>query len=192
MLKQMLKTYGRHRPDELTTALGTLPPADLVGDVVTLYGAGELRLTTKVARRKAQNLCAKFYAYHEANPRVADWFLQAARSKQQEGARYGIGALTERIRFDINVGIIKTDGFKISNSVRACYARLILMRDPSLCGMFALNPSGADDLLVADGRSWSDFAKEHHAELRGRDTKAGQRKPSGSVRVAPAKARVKP
>ena len=67
MLKQMLKAYGRHRPDELATALRALPPGDLVGSVVTLYAAGELRLVTKAARRKGQALCAKFYAYDKSN-----------------------------------------------------------------------------------------------------------------------------
>jgi hypothetical protein len=39
------------------------------------------------------------------------------------------------------------------------------MRDPTLCGLFTIKPSDADDALIVDGRSWSEFAKEHHAEL---------------------------
>jgi len=192
MLKQILKTYGRYRPDELTAALHTLPPADLVGGVVTLYAAGELRPTTKAARRKAQTLCNNFYRYHEKNPRVAKWFLDAARLKQQRGERYGIGALTEDIRWDIEKGTIKTEGFKISNDVRACYARLVLMRDPSLCGLFALKPSGADDLLVVNGCPWSEFAKTHHAELwPKRKAKTTQRKQPESVGLDGRKARRK-
>ena len=167
MLKQILKTYGRHRPNELMTALLELSPAELVGGLVKLFTAGEIRFTTKRKIRKAQNLCSQFYRYHEENPRVADWFLKAARALQQEEhrTRYGIGALTERIRWDIKMGIIKTDSFKISNDLRACYARLVVMRDPTLCGLFTIKPSAADDALMVDGRSWSEFAKEHHAEL---------------------------
>jgi hypothetical protein len=167
MLKQILKTYGRRRPDDLSSALMALPHPDLVFGIVELFSTGELRLTTKAAIRKAQKMCSKFYAYHEKNPRVATWFLQAAQALQQERRHYAISALTERIRHDIRIGIIKTDtdGFRISNDVRACYVRLVVMRDPSLCGLFTLRPSKVDDTLVVDGRSWSEFAKAHHAQL---------------------------
>lgn len=123
--------------------------------------------STQRKARKARDLCSAFYRYHEKNAPVADWFLKAAQALQQEEhrTRYGIGALTERIRWNIRIGVIKTEGFKISNSVRACYARLVVMRDPSLCGIFEIKPSIADDLLMVDGHSWSEFAKEHHAEL---------------------------
>jgi hypothetical protein len=167
MLKQILKTYGRHRPNELINALLALSPAELVGGLVKLFNAGEIRFTTKRRTRNGRNLCARFYRYHEDNPRVADWFLNAARALQKEEhrTRYGIGALTERIRWDIKMGVIKTEGFKIANEFRACYARLVLMRDPSLIGLFDLKPSNVDELLIVDGHSWSEFAKEHHAEL---------------------------
>lgn len=179
MLKQIFKTHGRHRPNELITALLALSPAELVGGIVKLFAAGELRFTTKRHIQTARNLCAKFNRYHEANPRVSDWFLQAARSfkNEQHRERYGVGAITERIRRHIKEGLIKTDGFRISNDNRACYARLVLMRDPSLCGLFTLRPSKADDALVVDGRSWSEFAKEHHAELWPEQKTEQERKP---------------
>ena len=167
MLKNILKTYGRYRSDELIAALLTLSPAEMVGGIVKLFTAGELRFTTKRRIQSARNLCAKFYRYHEKSPDVAEWFLGAARAlaQEQHRTRYAISALTERVRWDIRMGIIKTDGFKISNSVRACYARLVVMREPSLCGIFTIKPSIVDGVLVVDGRSWSEFAKEHHAEL---------------------------
>ena len=177
MLKQFLKTYGRRRPNELMSALLTLSPSELVGGLVKLFTAGELRFTTK--RRKARSLCARFYRYHKRNPRVADWFLKAARALQQEEhrSRYGIGALTERIRWDIKMGVIQTEGFKIANELRACYARLVLMRDPSLIGLFDLKPSNVDELLIVDGRSWSEFAKEHHDQLWPNKKTESRRKP---------------
>lgn len=167
MLKQILKTYGRYRPNELMTALLSLSPSELVGGLVKLFTAGEIRFTTKRRIRKARDLCSAFYRYHEKNAPVADWFLNAAQALQKEEhrTRYGIGALTERIRWNIQIGVIKTESFKISNSVRACYARLVVMRDPSLCGIFEIKPSIVDDLLVVDGQSWSAFTKVHHAEL---------------------------
>ncbi len=115
MLKKIFKTYGRHRSGELTTALLALPPAELVTGIVQLFAAGEIRFTTKRKVQTARNLCSKFYEYHKKNPRVAEWFSNAARSLQQEQNRthYAIGALTERIRHDIRMGVIKTDGFRI-------------------------------------------------------------------------------
>lgn len=167
MLKPIFKTYGRHRPNELITALLALSPADLVGGIVKSFAAGELRFTTKRRIQTGRRLCARFNRYHKANPQVSSWFLQAARSfkNEQHQERYGVGAITERIRWHIKEGLIKTDGFRISNDIRACYARLVLMRDPTLCGLFTLKPSKADDVLIVDGHPWSEFAKEHHAEL---------------------------
>lgn len=178
-LKNVFKTYGRHRPDELIIALLALSPSELVAGLVKLFSAGELRFTTKRRIQSARNLCAKFYRYHKRNPQVAEWFLKAAQSLQQEEhrSRYAISAITERIRWDIRAGIIKTEGFRISNDIRACYARLVLMRDPNLCGLFALKHSNADDVLVVDGRTWSEFVKEHHAELWPEREKGPQRKP---------------
>jgi len=181
MLNQILKTYGRRRPHELAKALMELSPAELVGGIVKLITAGEIRLLTRAKKRRAANLCARFYRYHEENPHVADWFLSAAQAlqKEQHRTRYAIGALTERIRWDIRAGVIKTDGFRISNDIRACYARVILMRDPSLCGLFMLKQSAADE-LVMEGQSWRIFAQEHHAELWPEDA-TEKRKPNESA-----------
>ena len=40
------------------------------------------------------------------------------------------------------------------------------MVDPSLCGLFALRESVADDMELPDGRTWRDFASEHSDALR--------------------------
>jgi hypothetical protein len=60
----------------------------------------------------------------------------------------------------------RTDKFKIGNNHAAFYARHLQMADPSLCGLFAMQASLADDLILDDGRTWVAFAKEHVAELR--------------------------
>ncbi len=59
------------------------------------------------------------------------------------------------------------------------------MRDPSLCGLFDLKASDADALVV-DGRPWSEFAKEHEAELwpeRTAKKKAAPKRSSPSRRL---------
>lgn len=168
-LKRVLRKH-RRQPDELLTALLAMMPGELVRGVVELFSAGELRLHL---RKRKRPLCPRFYRYDKANAHVAGWFLNAAQALKQEQhrERYGIGALLEKIRWDVRVGIIKTDSFRISNDFQACYVRQVLMRDPSLCGLFELKSSDADALVV-DGLSWSEFAKEHEAELwPGRTTK---------------------
>lgn len=192
MVRKLFRTHGRHRPDELITALLALSPLELVQNLVKLFTAGELRFARKKRAQTPQQLCARFYAYQKANPRVADWFLTAARSLQREQhrSRYAISALTEQIRWNIKMGIIKTeDGFRISNDLRALYARLVLVRDPSLIGLFTLKPSIADDLLVIDGRSWAEFAKEHQADLWPEREQKSERKPNASVRLQQIKER---
>jgi hypothetical protein len=180
MLKRVFREFGRQRPNELSQALLAIPLGELVRGLVHLFTAGELRFVGR--RRRARSLCPRFYEYHKANPQVAGWFLQAAQSlkDKQHRKRYGIGALTEQIRWDVKEGIIKTEGFRISNDIRACYARLILMRDPSLCGLFTIKPSVVDDTLVIDGCSWSEFASAHRGELW-----PEQKKPSASVPLLP-------
>ena len=164
MLKRLLRKHGRQRSSELATALDAIAHGDLVRVVVELFAAGELRLHSPKRKRP---LCAQFYLYDKANSPVGGWLLNKARDLKfvQHRERYGIRALLENVRWDIQLRVIKADdGFKICNDYQACYARQVMMRDPRLCGLFELNPSAADALVV-DGRSWSDFAKEHKAEL---------------------------
>jgi len=165
LLKRLFRECGRTRPSELSNALLALPAAALAGGLVALFVSGEMRFVSK-KRRRLPSICNKFYRYHKENPRVAEWFLKAARSlkAEQQRSRYAIKALAERIRWNVQMGIIKTDGFRISNDVVACYGRLVLMQDPSLCGLFTLKPSRANALVI-DGQSWADFAVIHHAEL---------------------------
>jgi len=163
-LKQVLRKY-RRQPNEMLTALSSTPQGELLSAFVDLYTAGELRLhSRKRARRK--NLCAKGYAYDRANPWVKDWFLSAAREKRDEGrTHYSIGNLLEKLRHDVAHGIVRVDDFRISNDLQSYYVRQVLMRDASLCGLFDLRRTSDADALVVDGRTWTDFAKDHEAEL---------------------------
>jgi hypothetical protein len=180
LLKRVLRK-NRRQPNELQTALSSMTPDELVRGVVDLFTAGELRLHS---RKRKRSLCPRFYRYHKANPHVAEWFLQAAQSlkREQHHDHYGIRALLEKIRFDVHLRIVKSesDGFRIANEFQACYVRQIVMRDPSLCGFFTINPSAADALVV-DGRAWDDFAKDHEAELW--PERAAKKKNSQSVRL---------
>ncbi len=156
-LREVLVSYRRH--SMLTAALNRFG-GELSSELARMFLARELRL---VALKS--DICAKFYAYHAANPDVADLFLTAARTlRDRNRQRYGISALTEEVRWGNKAEIQRTDAFKISNDHRACYARLVLMRDESLCGFLSLRPSAADALVI-DGVSWASFAIKHAAEL---------------------------
>lgn len=163
-LKQVVRKY-RWQPDELMAALAALPVGELVSGIVRLIVAGELRLHPH-KRRKPKNLCARGYAYDRANPWVPDWFLNAAREKRDEGrTHYSIGNLLEKLSHDVAHGVVKVDEFRISNDLQSYYVRQVLMRDPSLCSLFELKRTSDADALVVNGRTWTDFAKEHEAEL---------------------------
>jgi hypothetical protein len=164
LLKQLVRRH-RRQPNELLNALSAMTPGELLRGLVELLTAGELCLHSQ-KRRQAKDLCAKGYAYDRANPWVPDWFLGAAQEKREEGhTHYSIGALLEKIRHDVADGIVCVDGFRIANDLQSYYVRQVLMRDSSLCSFFQVKRTSDADTLVVDGRTWTDFAKEHEAEL---------------------------
>ena len=164
-LTQVIRKY-RCQPNQLLAALSSITGNELLHELVGLVSTGGLRLRSRRKDGKP-SLCEQFYRYHAANPEVADWFLGAAQSLKHEERRehYGIGGLFERMRWDAHVSVSRTDKFKIPNDLQSCYVRQILMRDPSLCGFFELCRTSKADVLVVDGRQWTDFAQEHEAEL---------------------------
>lgn len=91
-----------------------------------------------------EGAAARFWAFHEANPRVyADLrrFALEARAKGQR--RLSIKLLCERVRWFVE---IETQGepFKVNNTFTAWYARLLMKNERALAGMFETRRSGAD------------------------------------------------
>jgi hypothetical protein len=161
-LERILRKY-RRQPNELRIALLAITPGELVRGLVELVSAGELRLH---ARKKRKNLCGQYYKLDGTNSWIKFWFLEAAREKRDEGhTHYSIGNLLEKLRHDVSKGIVKVDEFRIGNDMQSVYVRVILMLDPSLCGFFELHKHTDADALVVNGRTWTDFAREHEAEL---------------------------
>jgi len=71
-----------------------------------------------------------FWQFHHDNPKVYSYLVQFAtewRKRRGLNVKLGIGALFERVRWEVNLGN-KREEFKLNNNNRAFYARL-LMRD---------------------------------------------------------------
>lgn len=84
---------------------------------------------------------AKWIEYCEANPHVFDWFLKEALELKEAGCpKYSIQGLVEVFRWLSRKGVIKTDGFKISNDHAAYYARALMWCEPELRGFFDVRP----------------------------------------------------
>lgn len=82
-------------------------------------------------------LSARWWQFHLDNPDVYRELVDLARQWRARGwARIGIAALFEVLRWQ---RAMRTDGdqFKLNNSYRSRYARLIMVEHPDLDGMFS-------------------------------------------------------
>lgn len=90
----------------------------------------------------------KFVQFHEANGHVyctlrrlaREWINRTGRRKM------GISMLFERARWEIAIETSDPD-FKLNNSYRAFYARLLSAREPDLADVFETRHSLADQWL---------------------------------------------
>lgn len=87
---------------------------------------------------------AKFKAFHDANPWVADRLIAMTRTLMLKGhKRVGIGMLFEVLRWN-HLQSTVGDPFKLNNNYRAYYVRLIEQRCPDMVGLFEKRRSAAD------------------------------------------------
>lgn len=78
----------------------------------------------------APHIKEKFIEYHRQNPHIFDLFLKYARELVKANRKhYGVVAISERIRWHLNVETVG-DEFKINNNYRSCYARLLVAKYP--------------------------------------------------------------
>ena len=80
----------------------------------------------------------KFETFHRLNPHVYSALVDLARQLRRRGHQtLGIGMLFEVLRWQY---MMRTEDpasdFKLSNSYRSRYARLIMDREPDLAGVF--------------------------------------------------------
>jgi hypothetical protein len=89
-----------------------------------------------------------FDRFHADNPRVYTTLVRLAREWVAKTGRHkvGISALYEVARWEIALATTDAD-FKIDNSHRAFYARLIMTQESDLAGLFDLRASKADEWI---------------------------------------------
>ena len=90
-------------------------------------------------RGKLEN---KFWEFHLAHPEVYDtlvYFARQWRDRRGPDSVCGIGALYERARWEMWFqSLDDKPPPKLSNNHRAFYARLIMVRNPDIDGIFRL------------------------------------------------------
>lgn len=71
-------------------------------------------------------------AWIDKNPAIIEVYLRMARSKAARGRKFGIGALTEVVRWECDDPAVYGSDFKINNNFRAYIARHLVAVDPGL------------------------------------------------------------
>jgi hypothetical protein len=94
---------------------------------------------------RADELKARFWEFHNANPSVLEALIDMADEARRRGVKTSIAQLFEVLRWERTVMVDRGDSeFKLNNSYRALYVREIARRRPDLADMFATRRSLAD------------------------------------------------
>ena len=78
-----------------------------------------------------------FNVFHNRNPHVYKSLVDMAKEyrRQRRSSRVGIATLWEALRWSYLI-TTTDDAFKLNNSYRALYARIIMANEPELRGLF--------------------------------------------------------
>lgn len=114
-------------------------PCGVVGEHLRMNEQKQFEKRKKRAGPKVeqdQSIQARFERFHEANPHVYSELVRLARKVKSRGVKkYSVAALYEVLRYN---SMIQTDGepFKLCDSYRSRYARLIMEQEPDLFEFF--------------------------------------------------------
>ena len=91
-------------------------------------------------------LAKKFELFHACNPHVYEALVVLARKfrAKNRSAQTGISMLYEVLRWEYYLATDSEDDYKLCNSYRAFYARLIMRNELDLQGIFNIKRSVAD------------------------------------------------
>lgn len=91
----------------------------------------------QTAAEAEASLQERFEAFHAAHPEVYRELVVLARRARAAGrARIGIGMLWEVLRWERTLAGVEDGMWKLNNSFRSRYARLIGQREPDLVDVF--------------------------------------------------------
>lgn len=99
-----------------------------------------------------RSLERRFVAFHRANPQVYVQLRTLALTAKRAGVRkFGIAALFERLRW---LSLVETAGdpYRLNNSYRAPYARLLMAQEPELRAFFTTRTDAVDRTFRARRR----------------------------------------
>lgn len=96
-----------------------------------------------------QSIAERFEQFAADNPNVYDVLVRLAREwvRRTGGRKIGIGALFERARWELAIATNDPD-YRLNNNFRAYFARLIMLQEPDLAGLFELRHSDADTWVL--------------------------------------------
>lgn len=115
----------------------TAEQQDLLATLADLPDSAVERIMAHAAETD-RDLQFAFEQFHQANPGVYKLLVQLAYEAKEHGhAKFGIATLYERARWEFLMGATSTtDSFKLNNSFRAFYSRLIMEQEADLEGFF--------------------------------------------------------
>jgi len=95
-------------------------------------------------------LAEKFEKFDRENPAVYAAFVRLADewARRTGGRKIGIGALAERVRWELALQTNDPD-YKINNNFRAFYVRKLIKEHPRFAPLFELRRSVADEWVKA-------------------------------------------
>lgn len=84
-----------------------------------------------------QTIQERFERFHASHPEIYTALCQFARKAKARGHKqYGIARLWEVLRWEYYIVGTSNEEYKLSNSFRSRYARLIMEQEPDLAGFF--------------------------------------------------------
>jgi hypothetical protein len=120
------------------TTVTTAPAITAAVSVGTPFGKPQLQNERKKAFHP-DSIDVRFARWAAKNPDIIRLLLKFALEAKQAGFnRFGIAAIVERARWEVNFVSRGDEPFKISNDFKSRLARLLMEMEPTLEGFFEL------------------------------------------------------
>lgn len=109
-------------------------------------------MTAQLSLAFDQTLADRFVQFHEANPTVYQTLLHLSREwvRRRSGQKCSISMLFETARWLLSLETESVDEFRLNNTHRAFYSRLLMLNHPELSGLFDLRYAPEADAWIAE------------------------------------------